>query len=62
MKATTKKVRIIKCGDDIAEIRKEGKGDDYSVYFRNADSSVRGTYANIMDEMKAYADSCKNEK
>ena len=43
-------VKIINVKNDVAEIRKHGE-DDYSIYFRGADFSVRGTWADIEEEI-----------
>ena len=43
-------VKVINVKNDVAEIRKHGE-DDYSIYFRGADFSVRGTWADIEEEI-----------
>lgn len=49
MKITTCTVYQLK--NDTAKVYKHGE-DDYSVYFVNAECSVRGTYADVMQEIE----------
>lgn len=51
MKKETKETTIIFANGEVADIFRHGT-DDYSIYLHNGDCSVRGSYLDIIEEIK----------